>query len=561
MTSAGSSVAATAKGFLRAAVVLLGIVAVVDADGLRGQDWAPAASLEAVDPATQQTLLSEIERTLGSDHRRITERRTAKIEGAMKATFMAMPKNEYGNLGHAAVRYTVHRYFVQRHAWFVKGLDPRGEAWNSSSPSEVLTNHLPLYVQGLFEKRLAGRGLNVHDMAVFAATLENLVHNETAHRLQDAYKVHRIPFDESVEVAEVDNVLDTFMVKYILGDNALKTPGQAIQMRAVILERYPSWPKTQKWVRKVRQSLYPNRRLALTFADVSSIIDEISDRYGRWQNQECLDLKKDLLALGDRGSGCVRLADFYGSGSWQFRESPGYLRELGALDATDPKAPNVIVPNYLGGPANCVATSKYYMVCCLNECEDLVGHLERELGTPDATPAAIAAIVAVLPSASVPDGRILPAALLARLDQIATAHHGLVPLHGRLFAQWMHHAYPRECPYPHISGTTKPQISEDFEASGRNPTATALEVRRFGMKSQLSQELRQEMPGSCSPWSDVEELPFAPRLSTSMSASEEDEDSGMSARFMSLLSEIRTRVSILFTAKEVQRGEGPVVQV
>jgi hypothetical protein len=45
---------------------------------------------------------------------------------------------------------------------------------------------------------------------------------------------------------------------------------------------------------------------------------------------------------------------------------------------------------------------------------------------------------------------------LERLDEVAAHHGGLVPLHGRLFAQWMHYAYPRECPYPHVSGTTSP---------------------------------------------------------------------------------------------------------
>merc|ERR1719343_1639826 len=30
--------------------------------------------------------------------------------------------------------------------------------------------------------------------------------------------------------------------------------------------------------------------------------------------------------------------------------------------------------------------------------------------------------------------------------QIGKRHAGKVPPHGRLFAQWLHHAYPRECP-------------------------------------------------------------------------------------------------------------------
>merc|ERR1712203_151284 len=32
----------------------------------------------------------------------------------------------------------------------------------------------------------------------------------------------------------------------------------------------------------------------------------------------------------------------------------------------------------------------------------------------------------------------------------ATRHGGHVPIHGRLFAQWMHFAFPLECPYPQV---------------------------------------------------------------------------------------------------------------
>merc|ERR1719384_1041018 len=37
---------------------------------------------------------------------------------------------------------------------------------------------------------------------------------------------------------------------------------------------------------------------------------------------------------------------------------------------------------------------------------------------------------------------------MSRLGEIAEHHDGYVHLHGRLFAQWMHHAYPRECHFP-----------------------------------------------------------------------------------------------------------------
>merc|ERR1719343_1675177 len=43
--------------------------------------------------------------------------------------------------------------------------------------------------------------------------------------------------------------------------------------------------------------------------------------------------------------------------------------------------------------------------------------------------------------------------LRAQLQEIAQANHGKVPLHGRLFAQWLHFVFPTECPFPHKSNS------------------------------------------------------------------------------------------------------------
>merc|ERR1719361_104930 len=106
-----------------------------------------------------------------------------------------------------------------------------------------------------------------------------------------------------------------------------------------------------------------------------------------------------------------------------------------------------------------------------------MGQLERGLQRPDAAPADVASLVARLPSASVLANRTLPPLLLRRLHRIAAKHGGRVPIYGRLFAQWLHHAYPRECPFPHLSGTTRPQHLEHWQGAGRDPIASQDEMR------------------------------------------------------------------------------------
>merc|ERR1719498_1231282 len=116
-------------------------------------------------------------------------------------------------------------------------------------------------------------------------------------------------------------------------------------------------------------------------------------------------------------------------------------------------------------------------MCCIDECEGLLAHLEKQIAAPDAPPAQILSMVSALSSSSVQSPRKLPQNLIDLLEGIAEQHGGRVPLHGRLFAQWMHHAYPLECPYPHISGTTSPQTPNEWlESTGSQASATEEEM-------------------------------------------------------------------------------------
>merc|ERR1712228_576104 len=95
----------------------------------------------------------------------------------------------------------------------------------------------------------------------------------------------------------------------------------------------------------------------------------------------------------------------------------------------------------------------------------------------------IANIVRMIPSATVPSNRTLPAWLLRRLDQIADHHYGYIPLHGRLFKQWLHYAYPRECKFPHIAGTIMWKRPDDWDEQNMTTEASKEEMERIVNKS------------------------------------------------------------------------------
>jgi len=217
-------------------------------------------------------------------------------------------------------------------------------------------------------------------------------------------------------------------------------------------------------------------------------------------------------------SGRVRLQDFYGKnqhhGKWQFSESVPYLHELGALDETNPNDAKVIIPNYVNGASNCIASSRFSSVCCISECESLRERVEQALDVPEPVAEDVAQVAAALSSSTVPTNRSLSPLMLNRLHGIAAANRGRVPLYGRLFAQWLHHLFPRECPYPHITGTTRPEGTKDYMMNhNRKPTLTKAELKLRGGQAAPGLAHNSSRPLVTSPWSHDEEL-LVPRSST-----------------------------------------------
>ena len=312
--------------------------------------------------------------------------------------------------------------------------------------------------------------------------------NNKSIALQIVNKVHKFLPTSLMSKAEADDVLDTYMTSYILGEDlSTMTLQSAIELKAEMPEVYMAWNETQQFVRDTLQHVTESDASAeqkasaeLDFSLVARTAERIGERFGHFQDGECQQIKASLVKMEQPGTGRVRLSDFYKpamGGQWQFQESVSYLRQLGCLDESDPAKPSVIIANYVSSPSNCIASSSFYSVCCMDECEGLLSHLEQKIAAPDATSTQIVTLVSDLSSSSVVAPRKLSTSLLDRLGEIAAGHGGSVPLHGRLFAQWMHHAFPRECPYPHVSGTTNPQTPDEWlEATGEETTATTEEM-------------------------------------------------------------------------------------
>lgn len=84
---------------------------------------------------------------------------------------------------------------------------------------------------------------------------------------------------------------------------------------------------------------------------------------------------------------------------------------------------------------NCYETFGIVIFYCVDQCEELMAQIERDVAALEASPERLAALVTALPSPTAHGLHQLSASLPQRLDELAKLNRGLVPSYSRLFGQ------------------------------------------------------------------------------------------------------------------------------
>lgn len=388
--------------------------------------------------------------------------RLAAIESATWQTFQALPKNNLGRLAPPAVRYIVHNFFAKEHGWLISGLEPHGHRPNASEvhAASVLQDRAPALVEALLEDRRSDSGLVLGDIVAMIAVLERLIFDESLTLLEAAYTLNGKSVYEDLDEDALHEVLQSYLLVFAQGRKA-DLSNVARHQAYKEAQRY-NRPEIREYEHDaVLNFAYGNRHVTnpfvprrYTLQEAAEIVGDLAERYGKWQNADCSAMKEHLMELDPTGFGRVPISAFYAEdpqSAYHFSESVDYLRKTGALDESGLGSPKVLAANYMLGPSNCIGVSDYYSVCCLNECDSLLNELERQVQASAVAPERLLVLASQLSSASVDAPRKLPSLLVEKMHAIASRHGGEVPLHGRLFAQWLHYAFPFECPYPSLS--------------------------------------------------------------------------------------------------------------
>jgi len=411
----------------------------------------------------------------------------------------------------------------------IKGFEPSRPTnltgWGSD---DILSATVPAYVEGVLESRHAQEnGFDFQDVVYMVATIEELIFDSESVLLERVYANQRKPTSRSLSSTGMQQILQSYLVHWMLADDE-EGIELVMQKKAFMKDIVPHWDQILAYLDgQIKNVMYQREQRAresskqghhalapyFSFADVHAVVGGITKSFGSFWESECSVMKSALAKMDVHNTGRVPLSKFYSSAldsEWRFGESEAYLRDLGALDETSSwYGKQVIIPNYMQAVSNCVVGSKHYLVCCQNECEDIFGEIETKLRRPSATPDQILSVVGNITSqlsVEHDDPPHLDASLRSQLSQIAVSNDGLVPLHGRLFAQWLHYVFPHQCPFPHKSGTasalTPTEFGDGFIASKNEMKTHAASVNETELVAAMGKEELQWM----SQWSPEEEL-------------------------------------------------------
>eukprot|EP00930_Biecheleria_cincta_P002235 TRINITY_DN103260_c0_g1_i1.p1 TRINITY_DN103260_c0_g1~~TRINITY_DN103260_c0_g1_i1.p1 ORF type:complete len:624 (+),score=120.96 TRINITY_DN103260_c0_g1_i1:115-1986(+) len=469
-------------------------------------------------------------------HASANSSRFRELRDALSSMYDIAPKNEHGFLSHQAVRYVLHRFFQQQNGWLIKGLAlNETQSWHSRSSATTdapkIKDWVPSFLQDQLEQgSMQQKGTDLAGLVQLAGALEELVESESRDRLKMAYAMHDWPVGRLLNHSESHTLLRTFFITFLVAGNfGWQDVSEVVRKEGIFAKRYPDYPEIMRWM----EELVEEHRLRHgetefgTFESLLQIALQIEKQYHLNNDRSCQGMKHTLMELESKKAGRVRLSTFYNKSiysTFKFVEKAEYLKTLGVLDDSDPQNPQVIIPNYIMARTNCLEASSIFAVCCRDQCENLLTKVESQFQSSLAEPQKIVELVSRLSTDTVDAPRVLGHDLIARLEQVAAQNHGQVPLHGRLFAQWMHHAFPRECPYPHQSGSAIPLTQEEWESSKQSDAMASMKEMQETVESAVCEiDGQGKVKGICEedeslPWSDEEELLGVQVMSHSRSA-------------------------------------------
>lgn len=448
----------------------------------------------------EQALSSEIESVLAGTHSGVKEGRVGLVEKQVRSLYEGLPKNQHGNLDHTTARYALFQRFQRRRGWYVRSLNPSGESQLPASKAEEVRGQVPIHLLNSLETKTGGKGINLKHFVAVVVTLEHLISSDMDQRLKAAYYSHHHSVNSSLSPAQANEVLVTWMAHFLSLEHRsgyALTPEAARKELAEIRAAFSSFTKVEGYIDKaLKRSSKENNGASLNFASMVQAAHRVMEQYEEQSASDCLDIKDDFAKLAGGDKGRVLLADLHKAameGQGSFKETTDYLRGVGALDESNPAAPIVLMPNYIYSPSQCLGTTSFYDLCCPSECDLHRERLEQTISKSKITPKEVFAVFKSLSTNTKKD-----------LEAIAKKKGGSLAINGYGFSQWLHVAFPKECPLPNPSlygangDASIPSSNKDYQdvASMRSSMDITASQEELAEEVQQLEELKKESGSS-----------------------------------------------------------------
>mmetsp|Transcript_12255 Transcript_12255/g.33646 ORF Transcript_12255/g.33646 Transcript_12255/m.33646 type:complete len:536 (-) Transcript_12255:52-1659(-) len=392
------------------------------------------------------------------------------IEYVVTPIWHTMPKSAEGLVNFRSLRFLADRYFNHMFSMRLRGFDGTETVSLSSWDMRALDERVPGFSEVLFSSRFT-----LDNAVLYVAGLQEIVLNYGDPILQKVIQDRGevAPFSYT----SLTPVLDLYVLHWIGGDafdgTCFRTQGSQNDLCFEIPHEDELRSLARAQVARLEFSKRSEYRSAgldarsYSASDAHLIIRNIAKNFAWFYETDCREMRTALIEMDSTGTGRVPLSKFYSSHD-NFGETEDYLNKLGVLDyMTSSREAQVIIPNYIQAASNCIVSTSQYHICCPNYCEQLFREVEMALGTSEATEQEILDVVGNMTDlSSFDDGSThVDGALSLRLSEVASAHGGKVKLHGRLFAQWLHYVFPRDCPFPHKAGTVSTASAMEHSGS------------------------------------------------------------------------------------------------